>query len=260
MPVSARELDLLGARAWPPLEEIKLGDWRLRFAAGVTKRANSVLPLGASVAASPEAQALGNQIALVEQAYEERGLPPRFQITASSWPATLPESLRHRGYVESDRTLVLTSPIRAAESSTTAAGERTVVERHEVSPVWFDTWWAVDGRGGAAEAEIARAILERIDLPCLFVECHESEGPAAVALGVIDDSWIGLYCLATLPWARRRGCARAIFSHLLTRAQRDGALNAHLAVLEANIPSRQLCAAFGFTERQRYSYFTANAA
>jgi hypothetical protein len=55
----ALELDLLGARAWPSVETTSLGDWRLRFANGVTKRANSVLPLGpddASVGGAPSAR------------------------------------------------------------------------------------------------------------------------------------------------------------------------------------------------------------
>jgi N-acetylglutamate synthase len=257
--VTARELDLLAARAWPPLEEARLGEWRLRFAGGVTKRANSVLPLGPGPAKS-DAQTLDRRLTLVERAYQQRGLPPRFQVTASSWPDTLPQELRNRNYIESDLTLVLTSAIPSAHSTTPAAGERALVERNDVSDHWFDTWWAVDGRGGAAEAEIARAILDRIDAPCLFAECHEPEGIAAVALGVRDDTWIGLYCLATLPWARRRGCARAIVSNLLTSARENGARNAHLAVLEANVASRQLCATLGFERRQSYSYFTADTA
>lgn len=258
MSISARELDLLGARAWPPLEQAKLGEWRLRFAGGVTKRANSVLPLGPG-RADPAAAELDRRLRLVERAYQERGLPARFQITASSWPDTLPETLRQRGYSESDPTLVLATPIQAADTSAAAANGRAILLSDEVTESWFDTWWAVDGRGGESEADIARAILDQIDVPCLFAECREPEGVAAVTLGVIDGGWLGLYCLATLPWARRRGCARSLVAYLLAAAAQQGATNAHVAVLEANLPSRHLCVTFGFKEQQRYSYFTADA-
>jgi GNAT superfamily N-acetyltransferase len=257
--ITARDLDLLGARAWPPLEETKLGEWRMRFAGGVTKRANSVLPLGPE-SASPAKDALERRLALVERAYEQRALPPRFQVTASSWPSSLPEILRDRGYTESDCTLVLTTAIQAADTSTSLAEDRAILVRGQVSASWFDAWWGVDGRGGQAEAKIARAILDRIELPCLFVEYHEPAGTSAVALGVMDHSWVGIYCLATVASARRRGCARAIVTHLLMAARHRGAIHAHLSVLASNTPSRQLCGAFGFEERQRYSYFTADAA
>ncbi|CAM5733398.1 hypothetical protein SFUMM280S_04446 [Streptomyces fumanus] len=43
---SYEELARITARAWPPVESERLGGWELRAAAGFTRRANSVLPLG----------------------------------------------------------------------------------------------------------------------------------------------------------------------------------------------------------------------
>jgi GNAT superfamily N-acetyltransferase len=254
MSVAGRDLDLLGARAWPPLEETRIGEWRLRFAGGVTKRANSVLPLGpdqdGAVAAALEAR-----IRFVEDAYRERGLSPRFQLTASSWPAALGTALRTFGYVEADRTLVMTAALTSTGAHTQPVS-CTIIEQAEPSATWLDTWWAVDGRGGDTEREIAQAILDRIQLPRIFVEYHDRNGPAAVALAVLDGDWVGFYCLATLPRARRRGYARALIAHLITRAKAQGARRAHLAVVEANQPSRRLCGALGFVVSQQYSYLT----
>lgn len=252
----ARELDLLGARAWPSVETILLGDWRLRFADGVTKRANSVLPLGPEDSGVLADTALLARIAAVEDAYAERGLPALFQVTASSWPARLSDVLAGRGYMESDPTLVLTAYLPASADDALDVSEWDIVERPEPSQEWLDAWWAVDGRGGARQLEIARTILSRIGLPCVFAECRDEEGIASVALGVCDGKWVGLYCLATLPRARRRGCARASISHLLAHAKAQGVERAHLAVTEANEPSQGLCRSLGFERQQRYSYFT----
>ncbi len=40
-----RELELLGHHAWVAEEKMRLGGWLLRADHGVTRRANSVLPL-----------------------------------------------------------------------------------------------------------------------------------------------------------------------------------------------------------------------
>lgn len=243
------------ARAWPPLEESSIAGWRLRFAGGVTKRANSVLPLASEEATDLGDRSLTARIVAAEKAYGERSLPSRFQLTRSSWPPALADALVRRGYVESDRTLVMTTSL-ATKASPLAASGWDLVEQAAPSPAWLDTWWVADGRGGAPEREIARAILGQIELPCMFVECHDSEGVAAVAMGVLDDAWVGLYCMATLPRARRRGCARALAGRLMAGAKAQGAIHAHLAVTETNEPSRRLSGTFGFKVRQLYSYYT----
>jgi GNAT superfamily N-acetyltransferase len=253
---SARELDLLGARAWPPVETLLLGDWRLRFAGGVTKRANSVLPLGPEESPVVASATLTASVLAVEDAYAERGLPAIFQITASSWPPQLSDVLSSRGYEESDPTLVMTARLPTEAHHTLEESECEIVEHEQPSRDWLDAWWMVDGRGGARELEMARTILSRIEQPCLFAESHDREGIASVALGVIDGDWVGLYCLATLPRARRRGCARGLIRHLTARARALGAERAHLAVMEANEPSQQLCRSLDFEPQQRYSYFT----
>jgi GNAT superfamily N-acetyltransferase len=140
------------------------------------------------------------------------------------------------------------------------AAELQVVAKTEPSDGWLDTWWAVDSRGGAAERRVAREILDRIAPSCLFAEYHDDEGIAAVALGVLDGAWLGLYCLATLPRARRKGYARALVAHRIEWAKARGATHAHLAVIETNEPSVQLYKSLGFEIRQRYSYFTLASA
>jgi GNAT superfamily N-acetyltransferase len=247
-----RELDLLGARAWPPLEASQLDEWRLRFAGGVTKRANSVLPLGPTDAHSLEDASLSQRVDTVEHAYTERGLPAMFQITASSWPPMLADLLARRGYEEVDPTLVMTAPLNehvAASRLWQLTGQSSPPE------LWLETWWSVDGRGGPAELEIARGILDRIELPCLFVESRDRIGVAGVALGVVDGAWVGLYCLAVLPRARGRACAYNIVAHLLAWARSQGADRAHLAVTQVNEPSQRLCRMLGFADQQRYSYW-----
>ena len=258
MRVSARELDLLGARAWPPLEDAFIDGWQLRFSGGVTKRANSVLPLGDNDQPLLGKTVLAERIAAVERSYAAHGLPARFQVTASSQPPDLRDVLAKRGYVESDRTLVMTVEL-ATRQSRHPSSWRIVEQQPEPPRDWLDAWWAADGRGGATELGVARTILARIELPRMFVECHDERGVAGVGLGVLDLPWIGIYCMATLPHARRQGCARSILAHLFSQATMRGAERAHLAVTETNEPARRLYQTFGFETRQEYSYFTLSS-
>ena len=259
MGTSARELDVLGARAWPSLEEILVDGWRLRFAGGVTKRANSVLPLAPEGAVRLDGGALAERVAVVERAYAERGLPPRFQITASSWPPELRAALSRRGYVESDRTVVMTASLSEVEIAPAGPGWR-IVQRAVPSRAWFDAWWAVDGRGGTVAARIARSILARIEPSRIFVECHDDDEVVSVGLAVVDGEWGGVYCMATLPRVRRRGCAREVLRCLLASAASHGAKRAHLAVTEVNVAAQSLYRGSGFRASQRYSYFTLGGA
>ena len=80
--------------------------------------------------------------------------------------------------------------------------------------------------------------------------------PLAVGMGVLDGAAVGIVCLATVPSARRRGCARAVLSQLTRWAGERGARLAHLAVVEQNEPARRLYAEAGFAVRQSYAYLT----
>ncbi|HCA85145.1 MAG TPA: GNAT family N-acetyltransferase, partial [Streptomyces sp.] len=93
---SARELDRVAARAWPPVESESLGDWTLRAAGGFTRRANSVLPLGEGPGL-PLDEALGR----ITDWYGHRGLPAYIQVStgAEGTQELLAAELAERGWV-----------------------------------------------------------------------------------------------------------------------------------------------------------------
>jgi ribosomal protein S18 acetylase RimI-like enzyme len=224
------ELDLLGARAWPALEEERLGGWRLRFSRGITGRANSVLPLGPD-----DGPPLGQRIDAVEAAYRAHGLPPKFQLVPSAWPPELSAALAARGYVEDEGTLVMTAPIGEA------TGEATL--RTEVTDVWLDLYGHRDARG----------IVERIEPETRFAE----RDGVACGLGVLDGDWLGVYCMRTRTGARRQGHAREIVGALLAWGRSAGASRAYLCVHSTNETAQALYRGFGFETAQTYRYFTA---
>jgi N-acetylglutamate synthase len=133
-----------------------------------------------------------------------------------------------------------------------SSGTRLASDWH---PEWFDAWRTVDAR--AADVDAARALLDGIALPTTFAERRAGDGVAAVGMGVLDRDWIGIYCMATLPHARRQGHAGEILRALLGRGRDADATRAHLFVTEANTGAQALYRSFGFEPARAYSYFTA---
>lgn len=93
--------------AWPAEQYFFLNGWILRFAKGVTYRANSVLPINYT----GDRTLVENDIETVENAYKTYDLPPIFTMHEHFEPEELDVALRKRGYVEQDRTNALLMPV-----------------------------------------------------------------------------------------------------------------------------------------------------
>ncbi|QNE36503.1 GNAT family N-acetyltransferase [Leifsonia shinshuensis] len=240
-------LDRLADRGWPALERDELGGWTLRATGGVTNRANSVLTAGVV----PDVEAA---IERAERWYRERGLPAAFQVSPASPPA-LGEALARRGYREHSRTDILVAD-RAEVASAASVADIAVSDTPQ--PGWLATWWAVDGRGGDAERAIVARILEAG--PALYAAADGDDGaPPAVARLALAGDWAGLYAVATLPAARRRGLARALAVALAEAAGGRGVRHLWLQVLADNAAAHALYSGLGFRPASHYAYWTAPA-
>ncbi|MFC0040034.1 GNAT family N-acetyltransferase [Actinomadura rayongensis] len=221
--------------AWPAPVVADVHGWRLRFADGVTKRANSVWP-----AAHPaDADAA---IRAAEEYYLRRDERPTFHIGPGARPAALDALLERRGYVKVDPTLVLTADLDAEVPPPDAE------IADAPSQEWMDAWWSVDGRYDDGEP-VARRILT--GTPARYAAAGDG---AAVGRAVPQGDWLGVYCMAVRPEARRRGLARTVLRALLADGRARGARRAYLCVTERNAAARALYAAAGFTVAARYHY------
>lgn len=224
---------------------MEVAGWVYRHAAGVTKRANSVLPLG------PRAD-LAAAVDEAERFYGSLGLPVVFSV-GSDTTEGLDAELSARGYRVADPTLIMTRPLTEEDAS----GEPASVELASApTREWFDVWWRVDGRTGP-DPDTARRNAERIltGVPAVYASLPSPRRAlVAVGRGVIQREWLGIYCMAVLPEARRRGHARDVLRALLSAGRRQGAKQAYLAVTAANTAARALYERAGFTVSDRYHY------
>jgi len=104
----------LSSNAWPAKQYIFLHGWVLRVSEGVTKRANSVLPLqytGCNVVKDVKA---------VEKIYKAHGLPVIFQVPDYCAPENLRKVLHSLQYTLCDETLVMAARMKNVQTSITS--------------------------------------------------------------------------------------------------------------------------------------------
>ena len=240
------ELEELAANAWPGLSLVLVDGWISRFAAGHTRRANSVLPLHAGTGP------LDTRIARCEALARNQGLEPTFKITGASVPAGLDGELERRGYVRTGESTVRVLDRLAGDPPVLPGGlEIRVTE--QLDEAWFGFHTALGGRN-AEQAPVARAILEHIVPARRFLLLEGTDGPVACALVVLEAGWGGIFDLAVRPDLRGRGLGRLAMAAAAAQAARAGARRAYLQVVRGNEPAERLYQSLGYTVAYPYWY------
>lgn len=245
-----QQLETLAANAWPAVEVAELAGWRLRHAAGVTRRANSVWPNGAV-----SDLALAEKVAAVEAFYCARHQPARYQISPAMQPADLDQYLAAHGYAAVARTAVQVAALTTILTNTPPLRlhpEFVIEVAEEFDEGWFAAYgdFAEEDGGFATRREIIRRIPGLTGFALLRIDGQ----PAAVGLGVVEAGWLGVFCMGTAPTFRRRGAARAVLRTLAIWAQMQGAEAAYLQVMDSNAAARPLYAGAGFQTLYHYHY------
>src|SRR5215475_7349752 len=221
-------LSAVGSRGWRAEETAEVGGWLLRANHGVTKRANSALPLHRPTTSLTET------LDAARQWYATRGLPLRVQTPLHA-RRLLDAGLAERGWPASNETLVLARRIPAAPDT---GGVRIAAEP--------DDAWLARFRDGTTPPGM-RALLTR----------HERAGFAEIGRGAVDDNWLGITAVEVASDLRRQGLATAII-HALWRwgTHAHGATHTYLEVEALNDPALTLYQALGYWEHHVYSYRT----
>ena len=246
-----RKIESIAINAWPAEEIVPLDGWRLRAAQGVTGRANSVW-----CCASGDHLPLEQKLEQAEQFYRERGLPARFQLTPASLPANLDEVLAERGYEYFSPTAVMTAELTTLLSHTTPLRlnpEFEVEVSEEFDEEWFDLYCEAE-QVSYQTSSVRGAILQRIRPPVAFVSLCIDGALAAIALGVVEKEWLGIFNVETHHDFRRRGAATALARTLAIWAQTQNASQAYLQVVANNAPAIALYQKLGFSTLYHYHY------
>jgi GNAT superfamily N-acetyltransferase len=238
---AVRRLEELAFRGWPALETQDRAGWRLRFAAGYTKRANSINTLGLDAQTDPAT------LHSLEAAYRERNQAAVWRLSPLA-PPVLDGILAGRGYRTIERSLMQVCPLHAGFA---AAPEVRILA--EPTPAWIEAFCA-HSPVRPEHRDVMRRMLAAIAAPVGFVFVEAQGRPLAMAIGAVEGDHMGLFDVLVMPEARRRGLARKITESLYAWAWGHGARFAYLQVVATNSAAMPLYAAQGFRTAYEYEY------
>ncbi|MEU5443986.1 GNAT family N-acetyltransferase [Streptomyces griseofuscus] len=237
------ELARVTSRGWRPVESERLGEWELRAAAGYTRRANSVLPLG-----DPGCP-LDAALAAVRRWYGERGLPAYVQTAtgAEGTQELLGAELERRGWVREVSAEVWIGAL--APLADRPAGADVVLAREA-----DEAWLARYQRKGVSEVAL-RVLSAGPSVWFATVPGEPGGAPAAIGRCVVDGRWAGFAAVEVDPGRRRQGLATDVMAALARRALAEGASAGWLQVESDNAPARALYTVLGFSRHHAYHHF-----
>jgi len=245
VPISRNTLlaiEQAAVKSWPALETAAIDGWLWRHASGGSLRANSVAAL-AFVGASVEAA-----IAEAEQRYRAHGATCRFTVADVSEPGDLDWRLAALGYVRGEDHVTMAKEVAAA-----AALPGDVEPSRDPTPEWLTVYLS----GVSADRKaIAPTILAGLPVPRTFLACRRAGSVVGSGLTIPDGDLASVQCMATLPAARRQGCALAVLRAIEARAAEQGCARLYLQAEAANTPAIALYESFGFRVAGRYHFRT----
>ncbi|WP_329417330.1 GNAT family N-acetyltransferase [Streptomyces sp. NBC_00704] len=249
------ELARIAARAWRPVESEPLGAWELRAAAGFTRRANSVLPLG------DPGMPLDAALDAVRDWYGRRGLPAYVQTAtgAEGTQELLGARLEERGWVREVTAELWIGALAPLADRVEPTG---VVLSREADGAWLARYHRTGvgeaalkvlagGPPGSSGAGGAQPSVWFASVP----GPDAGAPPAAIGRCVVDGRWAGFAAVEVDPARRREGLATTVMAALAREALAEGASAAWLQVEEDNTGARALYAGLGFAAHHAYHHY-----
>lgn len=238
------EMEQIASNAWVAEETERFGGWLFRANKGITRRANSVLPLGAPP--PPLDEAIEKAISF----YKERDLIPRFQMSDASKPVELDRDLSDRGFSVGLQVEIHTAAINHLIQKEPAFD---VMISNDISDGWMSVYSESSGYDESS-MEIRKGLMKRTPLTKAFAIAKIDRELAGVGFGVVEDKWLGIFNIAVHPTMRGRGVALAVNTALAKWAHQRGARSAYLQVESENLPALKLYAKLGFQQLYTYWY------
>jgi len=237
-----RTIETLSYKALPALERRYYDGWLLRYANGYTRRANSVNPIYGSH------EDIDLKISHCEVLYKHKGRPTIFKMTNNVHPADLDKTLADKGYHREAETGVYTLSI---------IGQGKMAESVQINSRLTDAWVDDFARLNNVSDENALTLtrmLKLIPTTCGFLQVLDGDSVIGVALGVVDETWVGVFDVVVDNSYRGQGYGRAIMQSLFAWGVAQGADTAYLQMQADNTVADKLYQSLGFQHQYNYWY------
>lgn len=229
--------------AWPALTSAVHDGWVLRFANGLTRRANSANPLHG------DARLSGGTLQYFENLFRAVDLPLIIRVP-TLLDSSVDAALQRFGFAAEGESLVLYSDLADLPADWDASVE--VLSAPDAA--WRDEITRLQGRTDAQRATY-EDIIYSIVLPTGFASLKVEGEVVALAYGAIDGDLLCCESVVTAEHHRGRGYARRLMAGLFGWARRHHAKAMCLQVEAHNTAGLALYRSLGVsTELHRYHY------
>lgn len=194
------------------------------------------------------------QVAAATARYAAFPVPACWWITPASRPANLARHLEQNGWTATTSWRGMAMEIAFQRGGSRPPEDVRVQAVHD--PESLCQWVRVFQRGFGASASVSELLLQAWEgavLPfTLFLAYTRDHTPVATALLQHSAQVAGIYCVATVPEARRRGIGTLITRHVLEHARAAGCTH---AIVQSTEMGRDLYRRLGFAEYCRIRMF-----
>ena len=195
------KIEEMSLNTWPALQTYFYDCWIIRFANGVTRRANSINPIYFSTLTIRE------KINYCQDLYHSLNLKTRFKLTTNVFPKNLDQILADIGYVSEAPTSVQTSELKKIVSPP----KNNIQFKEEKPEDWLDyclQFYGLEISKRSTYLNIITQISGKKSLLALYLD----QEPVACGLGVLDQEYLWLFDLVVSPSYRKQGLGE--FPHL----------------------------------------------
>jgi len=234
------------AKAWPALREVPFGDWVLRMAPGVSRRANSLNPLRAW------AGDVDATIAAAGPLLEEHGQPMLFRVLTPLLDPGVDRRLTALGFSAEGQTVTLYAD--SAGVTPDRDPDPDLVIRPRPDPEWLAAMYAMQERDPVQRDVYAR-IVNLLAVPAAFASLAVDGRIVSAAFAATHNRLLCIESVVTDSGHRGRGLARRMLGGLFAWGAAGGVEGVCLQVEADNTPAVRLYHHLGLTtELYRYHY------
>jgi N-acetylglutamate synthase len=239
-----RRFEEISMNAFPSLQTLVYDGWILRFGNGVTRRANSIVPLYDSTLN------IASKLNFCEEIYKEHKLPVLFKMTSCVFPSNLDTELENRGYTIDAETSFQT--LKEIEYFS-IENDCDILIDTEINDNWLQKYMQFNNHEHS-KYNTFRTILNQIKTKKCLLEIVVDKKVIGCGLGVIESNFIGLFDIVVDFNYRQKGFGEVIVKSLLNWGKEQGAKTAYLQVMIDNPPALKLYKKLGFKEEYKYWY------
>lgn len=257
-------IEEISLNAWPSHKMELYDGWLIRFSHNYTHRTNSVAQVGDSQIPIDE------KIAYCEKIYQNYHTPAIFKISPLLDPS-FDQRLADMGYEMQHVTEVLTMNEQSFHLWPSVSTEYEYYGRNSMLPSfivypndiivllqdriteeWITSLFRLNGTTNPTLRRIVPSMFKAIPKETIVASIEIDGRMVASGLGIMDRGHVGLYAIYVDASCRRKGFARAICSAILSEAQKKGAQNAYLQVVQGNVHAKHLYCSLGFQDLYTY--------